>query len=115
MTESILESIKKNRGINAEYTVFDQDIIMAINAAFSTLTQLGCGPNTGFRIEDDSAVWDDFLENDVRLEMVKTYIDMRVHLIFDPPTIGAVMSALQEQIKELEWRINVAVDPGDIT
>ena len=59
MTESILESIKKNRGINAEYTVFDQDIIMAINAAFSTLTQLGCGPNTGFRIEDDSAVWDD--------------------------------------------------------
>lgn len=110
---SILTSIKKNRGLTEEYTVFDSDIIMAINTAFSTLTQLGCGPKKGFRIEGDSEEWEDFLGDSLRLEMVKTYVDMRVHLIFDPPQIGAVMSALQEQIKELEWRINVAVDPGD--
>lgn len=114
MIDSILESVKKNRGLTAGYEVFDPDIIMAINTAFSTLTQLGCGPKTGFRITGYDEEWDDFLQNDSRLEMVKSYVDMRVRLIFDPPQIGAVMSALQESIKELEWRINVAVDPGGV-
>lgn len=114
MSESILSSIKKNRGLTDAYEVFDPDIIMLINTAFSTLCQLGCGPKTGFSISGYDETWDDFLEGDTRLNMVKTYVDMKVHLAFDPPQIGAVMSALQEQIKELEWRINVAVDPGGI-
>jgi len=114
MSDSILASVKKNRGLTESYEVFDPDIIMAINTAFSTLTQLGCGPKAGFRITGYDEEWDDFLQNDLRLEMVKTYVDMRVHIIFDPPQVGAVMSALQENIKELEWRINVAVDPGGV-
>lgn len=110
--DSILISIKKLLGIAEEYTHFDADIIMHINSAFSVLTQLGVGPASGFSIEDDSAYWDDYIGDDHRLEMVKTYVFMKVRVIFDPPTSTTVMQALNSRISELEWRLNVAVDPG---
>lgn len=113
MEDSILVSIKNTRGLVSEYTPFDEALIMYINMALSTLTQLGVGPSKGFRITGDSETWDEFIDtNDPRLEMVKAYVDMRVHLIFDPPGIGAVMTSLQEMIKEYESRINYMVDPG---
>ena len=107
MDDSILNSVKKILGIASDYDAFDTDIIIHINSVFSTLTQLGLGPNEGFMIEDASAVWEDFLLGDKRLNAIKTYVYLRVRVLFDPPTTGFVLAALQEQIKELEWRMNV--------
>ena len=110
--ESILTSIKKLLGITEEYEHFDSDIIIHTNSAFSVLTQLGVGPKEGFRIEDESSEWSDFLKDDSRLEFVKTYVHLKVKLVFDPPLSSAVIESINRQISELEWRINVAVDPS---
>lgn len=110
--ESILTSIKKLLGITEEYEHFDIDIIMHINSAFSVLTQLGVGPEEGFHIEDDSTEWSEFLFEDTRLEMVKTYIYLKVRLAFDSTNLSsAVIESINRQINELEWRINIVVDP----
>lgn len=109
--DSILTSIKKLLGITEDYEHFDQDVIMHINSALSVLTQLGVGPEAGFFIEDSSAIWSDFVGNTSKLELIKTYIYLKVRLVFDPPTSSAVIDAINRQISELEWRINVTVDP----
>lgn len=107
MENSILKSTKKVLNIAPDYEAFDLDILTYINAVFSTLHQLGVGPSTGFSIEDDTAVWEDFLTDSVQIQTVKTYIYLRVRLLFDPPTTSYHMNAAQEQIKELEWRLSV--------
>ncbi len=109
--DSILTSIKKLLGISEEYTSFDQDIIMHINYVFSILTQqLGVGPTSGFLIEDDSATWSDFIEDSTKFELIKTYIYMKVRLVFDPPTNSVVMESIKNTISELEWRITAIAD-----
>lgn len=115
MEESILVSIKKLLGIDSEYTHFDTDIIMNINSVLSVLTQLGVGPSEGFVIEDSNALWTDFLSSARDIEMVKSYIYLKVRLLFDPPTSSAAMESAKQLISELEWRINVAVDSGQVT
>jgi len=112
MESSILVSIKKLLGIEEEYTHFDSDIIMHINFAFMNLNQLGVGETIGFKIEDDEAIWDDFIGERLDLEGVKTFIYLKVRLIFDPPQTGFLVDAIKEQIKELEWRLNVQVEGG---
>lgn len=107
MSDSILTSIKKVLNLAEDYTPFDQDVIMHINSVFSTLNELGVGPIDGFMIEDKEATWDAFFEGDLRLNNIKTYIYLRVRMLFDPPTTGYHTEAMKEQIKELEWRINV--------
>lgn len=107
MGDSILTSIKKILGIEAEYTAFDIDILMYTNSVFSTLNQLGIGPENGFSIEDATPTWDAFLGNDLSLNPVKTYVSLRVRLLFDPPTTSYLMDAIKQQIQELEWRLNV--------
>lgn len=109
--DSILISIKKLLGIDALCDHFDQDIIIHINTAFSTLTQLGVGPSDGFFITSDVEKWSDFLPEKPKMEFVKTYVYLKVRLIFDPPSSSSVMEAMDRQIKELEWRINISVDP----
>ena len=110
---SILNDVKKALMIQADYTHFDPDLIMHINSVFSILFQLGVGPTEhAFSIQDSSAEWSDFT-TEPNVEMVKTYVYMKVRLIFDPPTIGSVMDAYKNQIAELEWRLNVAVDPPE--
>ena len=111
--ESILTSIKKMLGIAEEYTHFDTDIVMHINSVLSILTQLGVGPSEGFSIKDEDDYWSDFLPEDYNLELVKSYVYLKVGLIFDPPQSSAVMEAKNRMISELEWRINVTVDPGE--
>ena len=106
METSILISTKKILGIAEEYTVFDLDIITHINSAFSTLTQLGVGPVDGFMIEDETAVWTDFIADDIQYNAVKTYVFLRVRLLFDPPATSYLIAAFNDQIKELEWRLN---------
>lgn len=110
---SILTSIKKILGITEEYTHFDADLIVHINSVFAILTQLGVGPAEGFSISDASAEWTDFIDANPLLETIKSYMYLRVRLLFDPPTSSAVMEALNRQSAELEWRINVTVDPGE--
>lgn len=108
--ESILTSIKKLLGIAEEYNHFDQDIIMHINSVFSVLTQLGVGPANGFSITDKDATWNDFIKDDPKLEMIKSYMHQKVRLLFDPPLSSAVMESTNRILSELEWRINVAAE-----
>lgn len=112
MEESILNSIKEMLGPDSSYNVFDNEIAIHINSAIATLTQLGVGPNEGFAITGSTETWSDFIGSGSHpLNMVKTYIYMKVKIAFDPPANGSVLSAYQESCKEYEWRLNVAVDP----
>lgn len=112
MNDSILTSIKKLLGIDEAYTHFDSDLIMHINSVFMILTQLGVGPESGFSITDSDAVWSDFISNENSIEAVKSYIYLKVKLMFDPPLSGTVSDSMSRVISELEWRLNVAVDPA---
>jgi hypothetical protein len=113
MSDSILTSTKKILGLTEDYTAFDQDILIHINSAFSTLHQLGIGPVEGFMIEDKADTWDSFLGADPRLNSVKQYVYLKVRMVFDPPTSGYAVDAMQEQIKEHEWRLNVVREGDD--
>ena len=109
--ESILTSIKKMLGIVEEYEHFDSDIIIHINSVFMTLAQLGVGPSEGFYIEDEEAIWTDFIPDLSKLQAVKTYVYLKVRLLFDPSSLGsATLAAYERQIQELEWRLNAAVE-----
>lgn len=109
--DSILTSIKQMLGITKDYTHFDTDIIMHINSVFMTLTQLGVGPANGFYIEDETAEWTDFIPDPAKLQAVKTYMYLKVRLVFDSASLGsATLAAYERQIQELEWRLNVGVE-----
>ena len=110
MNDSILTSIKKLLGITEEYEHFDQDIIIHINSVFMILNQLGVGPSNGFSITDKTTVWSDFISEGANLESVKSYIYLKVRLLFDPPTTSAVMESMNRMISELEFRLNVSAE-----
>ena len=112
MEDSILTSIKKLLGPEEEDTSFDLDITMHINSAFFNLNQLGVGPAIGFKIQDKTDVWTDFIGDRLDLESVKTYIYLKVRLVFDPPQSGFLVEAIKEQIKEYEWRLNNQAEGG---
>lgn len=112
--ESILLSIKKLLGITEEYTIFDSDLIMHINSVFGILTQIGIGPAEGFSISDEFAKWEDFTENKISLEPIKSYMALKVKLLFDPPTSSAVIDSINKLIAELEWRIFVIGDSPQV-
>lgn len=107
--DSILNSVKKKLGIQEDYTHFDEDIIIDINSVFMILNQLGVGPDEPFTIEDEDAYWEDFIDN-TRIEAVKSYMYMKVRLMFDPPTSGFLVDSLNKQIAELEWRMLVQAE-----
>lgn len=110
--ESILDSIKKLLGISDDYTQFDSDIIMHINTVFMNLTQLGVGPDEGFFIEGSTEEWNDFVDTEATAQFnaVKTYVYLKVKLLFDPPLSSAVIESTNRMISELEWRLNVAAE-----
>ena len=109
--DSILESVKKDLGIAADYTHFDEELIMNINSVLSVVRQLGVGPQDGFRITGADEMWDDLIDpEDDRLDYVKTYISKRVKLLFDPPLNSSVLESNKAVISEIEWRMNVDVD-----
>lgn len=113
--ESILTSIKKMLGIVEEYEHFDPDLIMHINSALSVLTQIGVGPSEGFQIRDANDSWIDFIPDDSKLQLVKSYIYLKVRLLFDPPQSSAAMTSINQQISEFEWRLQVVADPIEIS
>lgn len=108
--ESILTSIKKLLGITAEYTHFDDDLIVHINSVFMILTQLGVGPSEGFIIEDESAYWTDFIADPIKLQAVKSYVYLKVKLLFDPSLSSAVIEATNRMISEYEFRLNIEAE-----
>lgn len=108
---SILDDVKHSLGLLPEETAFDSDVIMFINSAIATLTQLGVGPVQGFAITDNTQQWADFAD-DPRLSSVQSFIYLSVKLLFDPPGTGFVTAAYERQLEELAFRINVVVDYG---
>lgn len=109
--ESILDSIKQMLGIEAEDKVFDKDLLIYINGALMIINQLGVGPS-GYTIADSSNTWSEFMRARTDLELVKTNVYLRVRLIFDPPQNSFLVSAIQEQIKEYDWRIEINGNPA---
>lgn len=110
MIDSILTSIKKLLGISEDYTHFDSDLIMHINSVLSILTQIGVGPSDGYSIENAGNKWSEFIEDTKLLEMVKSYMHLKVKLLFDPPLSSSVMESMNRMISEFEWRIQVVSD-----
>ena len=108
--DSILTSVKKIIGISEEDESFDTDLIIHINSVLMILNQLGVGPEDGFSITDKSAVWTDVIGDNKLIEAAKTFVGLKVRLIFDPPTSSAVLDSINKTISELEWRINVMVE-----
>lgn len=105
---SILKSVKKNLGLDADYNAFDHDVITHINTCFFTLNQLGIGPAEGFMIDGEEDLWEDFADTNLNvsaLNALQTYISLKVRLLFDPPGTSYHITALEEQIKELEYRL----------
>lgn len=107
MTDSILDDVKKVLNLAPDYPAFDQDVIMHINSVLSDLQLLGIGPAQGFMITDNTALWSAFLGGDLRLNMVKAYVFLKVKMLFDPPTLGYMITAMESQIRELAWKISV--------
>lgn len=108
--ESVLTSIKKLLGISEEDTSFDVDLIMHINSVFSVLNQLGVGPPEGYAIQDKNNTWNEFITEDTKLNFVKSFMHLKVKLLFDPPLSSSVMESMKQMIGELEWRLSVAID-----
>lgn len=114
--ESILTSVKKVLGIPEYYEHFDRDILLHLNSVMSILHQLGVGPENGFVVEDDSTTWSDLFDGDIdtnKMMYVKSYVCLRVRLLFDPPASSGAIDAMERQMRELEWRITVTRDPRD--
>jgi hypothetical protein len=110
ITDSILTSVKKMLGIAEEYEHFDADLLMHINSVFSILHQLGVGPADGFMIEDKSSIWSDFISDESKYMLAKSYMFLKVKLLFDPPLSSAVLECYKTQISEYEWRLNITVE-----
>lgn len=114
ISNSILLSVKKMLGIPPEYDQFDPEIIIHINSVFSILTQLGVGSDEGFSIKDSTASWSDYIPEGKAVEDIKTYMYLKVRLIFDPPQSSAATDAMKQLASEFEWRINVGVDVEEV-
>lgn len=107
MDESILKTIKKMLGLPEDYDAFDQDLIIHINSVFANLQQIGISPPEGFYITNESAKWSEFFEGRMTLQNVKTLVYLKVRLIFDPPSTSFAITAIENQIREQEWRLSV--------
>lgn len=111
MQDSILMTIRKLVCGDPYADHFDTDLLVHINACFSILNQLGLGPENGFVVTDETQSWSSYIADNHILNMVKTYVTLKVKKIFDPPLTSSVLEAMDKEISQLEWRLNVAVDP----
>ncbi len=103
--DSILTSVKKQLGITEEYEQFDADLIMHINSVFMILTQMGIGPAEGFAIYDNASLWEDYISNETTMQILKSYMALKVQMVFDPPMTSSVMESKKRMLEEFEWRL----------
>ena len=111
MEESILKTIKQLIGCPDDFEQFDLDLMIHINSAFATLTQLGVGPKEGYRITGVDNVWNEFEDDAQKLSLIKDYVYIKTRLLFDPPTTGSLMDSLKEELKEMKWRLYILYYP----
>lgn len=117
LNESILGSVKLSLGIPEEYEHFDSQILFHLNSVMAILTQLGVGPADGFMVDDETSIWYDLIGGtpyEKRFLYVKSYVCLRVRLLFDPPSSSGAIDAMERQMRELEWRITVTLDPSEM-
>lgn len=107
---SILDTIKKTLSIESDCIDFDDEIILHINSVFSVLTQLGVGPKEGFYITGSSEEWNDYIDDMSKIQMLKTYVGMKVRLLFDPPTTSFAIDSIKNTAAEYEWRLYLECD-----
>ena len=113
--DSILTTIKKLLGIDEEDISFDTDITIHINTVIPALSQMGIGPRNGFIVSSKAEKWSDYItSNDINLESIKTYIYIKVKLIFDPPANSTTIEAFKSNTAELEWRMMLAVETNNL-
>lgn len=117
---SILSDTKGILGLQEDYIAFDLDVTTHINSAFTVLSQLGVGPADGFFISDSAAQWEEFDVPENQRNLAKTYIYLKVKFLFDPPPTSFAVEAMENQIKEFEWRLNMfreeaLPDPEEVT
>ena len=106
LTENDQPEVNIQNSILPDDHAFDEDIITDINAVIFSLNLIGIGEE-GFSISDASATWTDLLGENVKIyEAVKTFIYLKVKLMFDPPSSSFVVSALEKQVSEIEWKLN---------
>lgn len=92
-------------GLGKDYDAFDQSIIIFINGAFSTLNQMGVGPESAFRIRSAEETWDRWSTDSFIVEETKNYVYLQVRKLFDPPSTSYVLESLENQLKETGWRL----------
>ena len=113
--DSILTTVKKLLGIDEEDVSFDTDVIVSINTAIPSLSQMGIGPPNGFIVTSKDQKWTDYIsDTTINLEGVKTYLYLKTKLIFDPPTNSTVIQSIENNLKELEWRMMLAVETNNL-
>lgn len=111
MNDSILATIKQLLGLEASYTAFDQDVLVGINSAIMAIQQLGVGVQTEpFMVTGYNELWEDLLDGSNWFASVKLLIYYKTKLAFDPPTNGFLVTSIEKQIEELEWRLNVQAE-----
>lgn len=114
--ESILSSVKASLGIIDAYEHFDNQLILDINTVLAILSQLGVGPKDGFCIDDETTTWGDLIGDTLYAKnflYIKSYVCLRVRLLFDPPSSSGAIDAMERQVREIEWRITVTESPSD--
>lgn len=104
-SDSILNTIKKMLGVDADYTAYDVDIIVNINSSLATLSQLGAGPSGGFQIDSKDDEWSDYFTDIIERSSSITFVYLKAKIVFDPPASSTVLEAYQRSIDELSWRI----------
>jgi hypothetical protein len=110
MEGSILDDIRKAVGAEEWDDAFDDELITHTNSVFMILTQMGIGPAEGYVIDSDDNQWDEFVSDPIKYRLVKSYMGLKVRLLFDPPLSSAVMQSMNNQIAEYEWRLTAAAE-----
>lgn len=115
-SNSILLTIKKLIGYDADYTVFDQDLILFINTRLARLVQLGIGPKEGFKITSAEETWSQFTDDLMYLEPAKEYVYIKCKLVFDPPSNTSLINTLESIADEIEWQLclDAETEGGDM-
>lgn len=112
MAGSILDDVKKMLGLGQDYTAFDLDVMTHVNSILAVLNGLGIGPVAGFMIVDNTSTWETYLgpdavlPNDPKFNLVKSYMFLRVRMLFDPPATSMAIDAMTKMYEEFEWRLN---------